>query len=79
MPPKQQMAHNVIEIIYKAALSAWISRFNQSTIVLMEDWAPVHKTKVSKDWQYTHGIQKLSWPAQFPDLNPIENLWKIQK
>ena len=32
-----------------------------------------------KVWMKDHPIRPLSWPAQFPDLNPIKNLWNVIK
>ncbi len=53
--------------------------FKDADFIFQQDLAPAHTTKSTKSWLNDHGVGVLDWPANSPDLNPIDNLWGIVK
>ncbi|GFW58464.1 transposable element Tc3 transposase [Trichonephila clavipes] len=45
--------------------------------LFMDDNAPCHRAVLIDDSLEKENFQRKSWPANFPDLNPIEHVWDM--
>ncbi len=62
------------EILEHFMLPSADQLFKDADFIFQQDLAPAHTTKSTKSWLNDHGVGVLDWPANSPDLNPIENL-----
>ena len=47
--------------------------FGEGPFLFQHDNVPVHKARSIQKWFVEIGVEELDWPAQSPDLKPIEN------
>ncbi len=67
------------EILEHFMLPSADKLYGDADFIFQQDLAPAHTAKGTKSWFNDHGVTVLDWPANSPDLNPLENLWGIVK
>jgi len=77
LPPKTTMNGVRYLTILEDHMVPFMMR--HKTSIFMQDGAPAHRVRPVKDMIAENGWKLLDWPGNYPDLNPIKNLWNFVK
>lgn len=72
MAPYRRTAADFVAQVYDGELAGfWEGLDNAGSVILMEDGAPIHLAKAPEKWPDERSVDKVEWPSNSPDLNPI--------